>query len=158
VHRPVGLGSVAVGVAELDLHAVDDGLLEGFEMRRRGGRRAIPARRVEDDGGRGGLRARPHGLRQRAHQLAQSRLHLGRHVRGRAGDEEQGLGLGRGQAAEIGAPTAQEGPAPASPTLGVHGYPGHREGLEVTTGRPLRDLELLGELGRGDAAAGLQDQ
>ena len=129
------------------------------EVRRRGARVVAPApRRVVDDhrGGRG-LGLRPERLGQRAHQLAQRGLELGRGRRRRAGHEEQGAGLGRVQPAEVGAGAADELPAAVAALAGVDGHAGHAERLEVAAGGALRHLELLGDLRRGDLAARLEE-
>ena len=66
--------------------------------------------------------------------------------------------LGRGQPAQVRSRTAEQRPAPAASRLRVDGDPGHRERLEVPARRALGDLELVGELGRGDPPSGLKDQ
>ena len=75
-----------------------------------------------------------------------------------AGHQEQGPGLVGGEAAEVGATTAEQLPPAVAALLGVDGHTGHRQGFEVASGRALGDLELLGDLGRGDAPLALEDE
>ena len=75
--------AVARDVAELDLLAFDHRVLQRVEMLRRrpGRRRAAPFVRVDDDRGRRGLRVGAERFGQRAHELAQRGLQLGRRRR-----------------------------------------------------------------------------
>jgi hypothetical protein len=100
----------------------------------------------------------PERLRQGLHQLAQGGLGLVGHRGGRTDEQEQGLGLGGRQPAEVGAGPAQERPAPAPPGLGVDGDAGGRQRLEVAAGGGHRHLELGGQLGRGHPAAPLEQE
>ena len=79
-------------------------------------------------------------------ELAQSCFHGRRRSRGRAGNQEQGAGLTRGQPGQVGAGAAHEAPAAASALHGVHGHPGHGQGVEVAAGGALGDLQLSGDL------------
>ena len=54
--------------------------------------------------------------------------------------------------------SADERPPAASPRLRVDRDAGHRQRLKVTAGRPFGDLELVGQLARGDPAACLEDE
>ena len=121
---------------------------------------AVPPQRgrVEHDGRRRLLGLGPERLGQRLHELAQGGLRLGRDRRRRAGDEEEGAGFGGGEPAEIGAGAADERPAAAPPGLGVHRDPGDRQRLEVAPGGADRHFELLGHLGGGHPAPGLEEQ
>jgi hypothetical protein len=100
----------------------------------------------------------PEALGQRPHELAERGADLRRGRRRRAGDEEEGTGLGGRQPAEVGAAAAEEPPAAVASLLGVHGEASNAERLEVPPGRPLRHLQLGGDLGRGDLAPLLQEQ
>ena len=148
---------VPTPVVQLDLHAFDDGALERLEMVGRGGHGVVPAGGVVHDrtGGRLGVVAEGH--REGVHELAQGRPDLGCGAGG-PGDEEERAGLVGGQPAQVRPGAADQLPAAAPPGLGVDGDAGQGESLEVAAGRPLADLELPGQLGRGDAALGLQDQ
>ncbi len=78
--------------------------------------------------------------------------------RRRPGDEEQRPGLGGGEPAQVGAAAARQLPPAAAALAGVDRQAGHPERLEVAAGRPLRDLELGGHLGRRDLPARLEQQ
>ena len=71
---------------------------------------------------------------------------------------KQRPGLVGRQAAQVGAGAPDQLPPAATAGLGVDGDAGQGEALEVPAGRALADLELLGQLGGGDPALGLQDQ
>ena len=75
----------------------------------------------------------------------------------RTGDEQRASFGGR-RAAEVRAGAADERPAAAPAGLRVDRDAGHGERLEVSAGGALGDLELVGELGRGDTAPRLEDQ
>ncbi len=53
----------------------------------------------------------------------------------------------------VGSSTTADAAAAAAAGLRVHGHACHRERLEVAARRPLRDLELLGDLARSYTAA-----
>ena len=53
---------------------------------------------------------------------------------------------------------ADQLPAAVAAGLGVHGDAGHAQGLEVAAGGLDGDLQLVGQLGGGDPAAGLEDE
>ena len=145
-------------VAERELRAVDDRVLDGLQLRGRGAGvvRSAPIGRVHDDCGGCRLGVGSERFGEGAHQLAQRGLDLGRRGRRRARDEEQGTGFGRRQAAEIRAGAADELPAAVAARLRVHGHAGHAEGFEVSPRGALRHLELGCDLGRGDLPARLQ--
>ena len=76
-----------------------------------------PAIRVHHDRGGGRLGVDPERLGEGMHELAEGRLQLRGGRSRRAGDQEQCPGLGFGQAREIGAGAADEGPASAPALL-----------------------------------------
>ncbi len=139
---------VARDVAEHDLFAGDDGVLDRVEVfgRRAFVRRAVPTRRVDVDraGRRFGVGSEPFG--QGAHELAERGLDA-RRRRCRPGDHEQRPRLGRGEAAQVGAPATRQPPAAVAPLHRVDGQPGDTEGVEVAAGGALGHLELGGHLG-----------
>ena len=149
---------VAVGVAEAHLDAVDDGPLQLVEVRRARPGRPAPGGGVEHDGRRRRLGVGAERLRQRLDELAQRRLGLGRRRRRRPGDHEQRPRLGRRQPAEVGAGAADQRPAAAPAGLRVDRDAGDRQRLEVAAGGLDRDLQLVGQLGGGDATLGLEHE
>jgi hypothetical protein len=117
-----------------------------------------PARRIDHGGPGGGLRVGPEGLRQCPDQLAERGLGLAGDGRGRPDQQEQRLGLGCRQPAEVGAGAADQRPAaaPAGPRVDRDAGGGHR--LQVPAGGGHGHLELAGQLGGGHPPAGLQQQ
>src|SRR5690606_10474045 len=79
-------------------------------------------------------------------------------LRSAADEDEQRPGLTRGQAAEVESPATEQTPPTAAAPLRVDRHPGHGQRLELATGRAHRDLELLGDLGRGHHVTTLQHQ
>ncbi len=148
----LALAAGPIGVAESYLHALHDRPLQRVEVGRPGPGAAAPAGRIEDDRRGGGLGVGPERLRERLHELAQRGLGVGRGGRRRAGDEEEGAGLGGGEPAEVGAGAAQERPSAALAPLRVDRDAGDGERLEVATRRLHGDLQLVGELCCGDPA------
>ncbi len=158
VHGPIRLLSAAVRIADPDLAPVDDGLLQRLEVGRVGGRVVTPPGRVEDDRRGGGLGGGAERLGEGLDQLAQGGLGFGGERRRRAGEQEEGSGLGRREAGQVGAGSADQRPAAVPSRLGVDRDPGHRQRLQVAAGRLHRHLELLGHLGRRHPPARLEEQ
>ena len=155
--RPLRLGGVPGGVGHLDLDPFDHRLLERLEVGRGLGPVVVPARRIDDHGGGGRLGLGPEGLGEGPDEFPQRRLHLGGGGRG-TGDQEEGPYLGAGEAGQVGGGSPDERPASAPAGLGVDGDTGHGQAFEVPPGRPLGDLELLGQLGRRHPAPGLEEE
>ena len=106
-------------------------------MQRRRSLVAVPVGRIDHDRRRRGFGRPPELLRQRAHELAQRRLHF-RGCRRRPGHHEQRSGLGRGEPAQVGTRPAHERPTAAASGLGVHRDSGHAERFEIPAGCALR--------------------
>ena len=158
VHHARRRVAFSVSVLESDLTSVNDRLSQFVQMGRGVDRGTAPAGRVEDGGRGGGFGVGPEGLRQGLHQLAECLLGLGGGRRSGTGDQEQHRRLGRRQAAEIGAGATEELPSAVATRTRIDREPGHRQRLEVAPGSLDRDLQLLGQLGGGDAAPRLQHQ
>ena len=76
---------------------------------------------------------------------------------GQAG-QEQGLRLVGGHAGQTGPIAIDQADAAVRPALGEDRDAGGAQGVDVAVDGPDRDLELVGQLSRGQAAAGLEDQ
>ena len=158
VDHALGLRARPVGVPQADLAPLDDGPLQVVEVGWPGCRRTAPAGGVEHDGRGRRLGVGAERLGQRLDELAQRRLGLGRGGRRRPGDHEQGAGLGRGQPAEVRAGAADQRPAAALAGLRVDRDAGHGQRQEVAAGGLDGHLQLVGDLGGGDAAPGLEHE
>lgn len=154
----LGFGAFAVDIAEPDLDAADHRVLELVEEVRRSGLDPDrpPSLRVYDERRSRRLGLYPERLRQGMDELAQRRFHGWRDRRGRAGGQEQGADLTRGQPGQVGAGAAHEAPAAAPALHGVHRHAGHAQGVEVAAGGALGDLQLPGDLRCGHLLAALQ--
>ena len=75
----------------------------------------------------------------------------------RTSDEEQGAGLGAGEAGQVGAATTEQAPPAAATLHRVDRESGGTEGVEVAGGA-LRDLEFGGDLAGGHLASLLEQQ
>ena len=113
MHHAGARRALAPDVGEHHLVALDDGVLEVVEMRWRGAwvPALAPRRVVDDHRGRRRLRLRAERLGQRPHELPERGFELGRGRRRRPGHEEQRVGLGGVEPAEIGAGATDELPA-----------------------------------------------
>ena len=151
--------AVAIGVAQLDLTPFDDRVAQRIEMSRVAARADSSPRGIVDDDRR---RRRPGRVaercRQGLQQLAQRGLGGRRHLRRGADEEEERSRLGLAQSGQVGARAPDELPAAAAAGQRVQRDARGRQRLEVAAGGLDRDLELLGQLGRGHLAAGLQDE
>jgi hypothetical protein len=72
--------------------------------------------------------------------------------------QREGVGLLGGHARQVGAVALQQRVAAVRAAVGVDRYPGRRERVHVPIDRADRDLELVGELTRGEASAALQQE
>jgi hypothetical protein len=104
------------------------------------------------------LRVGPERRGQRPDELAQRRLRVRGHRRGRPRQQEQRPRLRCGQAAEIGTGAADQRPPAAAPGLRVDRDAGAGQRLQVAARGGHRHLQFGGQLGRGDPAAGLDEQ
>ncbi|GAA2906152.1 hypothetical protein GCM10020220_114270 [Nonomuraea rubra] len=165
VHQPPGLdqplGVLAVAAArvpEPDPAPAHGGALQDADQLGPFLLRLAPAGGIDDHRAGRGLGLLPERLRQRPQQLAQRGPELGRVGRGRPGEQEQRLGLVRGEPGQIGTSAAQQRPATTAPRLRVDGDARGGQRFQVPPSGGHRHLQLLGQLGGGHPAARLHEQ
>src|SRR5205814_5378659 len=113
--------------------------------------------RIDQHGGGRRLRTGTKRFGKCADQLAQCRFHLWR-GRGGPGDEEQRLGLGSGEAAQVRTPSAGETPTAIAALRRVDREAGRAQRIEVASSRSFGYFELERHLCRGDLPARLEQQ
>lgn len=156
---PSADGSLPVFVTHSDLLGFDDRLLDRVKKRwrRNCGHASSPPCRIDNHGGRRGLRDILERGRKRAYKFAK-RGTDGRRRRRRSGDKEEGPSLRRGEAAEIGRSAAGQPPASVATLLRVDRDARYAKRLEVAASSSFRHLEFLGHLGCGHQPATLKQQ
>ncbi len=118
VDQPLGALTGPAGVVEPDLAPPHDGGLQQVDHLRPVAVALAPAGGVDHVAAAAASASAREGLRQGPHQLAQGRLGLARDGGRRTHQQEQRLGLGGRQPAEVGAGPADQLPAAPRPGCG----------------------------------------
>jgi len=154
-------GLTPAAVPDVQDAAVPDGVGDGGQIWGLVGVR-VPAGRVQVEAA-----ADPVGVLAQLAREGRAHLELGggedraeAQLGGGAGDarEEECLGLVGGEAGEAGAVAVQEAVAARVARVAVQRDAGRAQRLDIPVDRAHRDLQLLGELGGGHTAAGLEEQ
>ena len=161
VHDAPARLPIAGHVAQGDLLALDDGLLNGVEQRRRRPR-GESAHPIRPDP----RRPRPRRPRRRCVTVRARRAPAcegrpgaaGRPGGGRSGDRNRARASPAVRPLRSVAPPSGQPPAPVAALLRINGHAGHAQSVEVTARRALRHLKLLGHFGGRHLPSGLEKQ